>query len=312
MLSDYKSHNFLRVFTGHRSLVAGILFAAFICLGATGCSTFGVYQAFTYRKTYGHNDPNKVLTYSYDPSLATASRPFFKDAYLAAGANQKQVRNRILYELMGVIDDYYYRYTTDLRRQAASKGIFVDTAGIATSIAATAAGGNELKTILSGISSGVQGLSKSIDANVLLGNTIQAIRLQMDSTRAVVATDMITKMKQQDCADYPLEAGLRDIIRYYDAGTLTAGLAGLSKQAGISKYENEQEEKSAATGKFTKDSATDSLRSFWKPNGAVNQVNAARLQEWLNENEAGVDIATFLYSSKYASERPKAVAALVK
>ena len=73
-----------------------------------------------------------------------------------------------------MVDDYYCQYTTELRRDVSGKGILLDTRALATSIASTAAGANELKTVLSAISSSVQGLSKSIDANVLLGNTLRA------------------------------------------------------------------------------------------------------------------------------------------
>lgn len=277
-----------------------------LCGTLSSCSTFGAHQAFTYRKTHDNSDPNKVLTYSYDD---VAASNYFKTLYgSATGDGQKQVRNRILYELMGMVDDYYYQYTASLRRDISGKGILVDTAALATSIGSTAAGAKELKTVLSAISSGVQGVSKSIDANVLLGNTIQAIRLQMDGTRADIATEMITNMKQQGCAEYPLEAGLRDIIRYYDAGTLTSGVAGLSKDAGVKKNTAEKEQSKAATtkAKFSKDTAGDKLRDL-----ASTPEGKTKLRNWMNghglEDEA---IEMFIRGDTYASERQEAVSDL--
>ena len=64
------------------------------------------------------------------------------------------------------------------------------------------------------------------------------------------------------------------------------------------------------TYSFTDDSKA--LRAYWKPDGVINADHAAAFNKWLQENENGVDIATFLYSSKYAGERSKAVAALIK
>jgi len=280
-----------------------------ICDLLSSCSTFGAHQAFTYRKTYTNSNPSKVFTYSYDPE--DTSHDYFKAAYAHPGAEgQKQVRNRILYELMGMVDDYYYQYTTELRRDVSGKGILVDTTALATSIAATAAGAKELKTVLSAISSSVQGLSKSIDANVLLGNTVQAIRLQMDGARADIATEMITNMKQQDCSEYPLEAGLRDIVRYYDAGTLTSGVASLSKDAGVKKNEAEKEQTKAATtkAKFSKDSAGDKLRDL-----ASTPEGRAKLRSWMDghdlEDEA---IEMFIRGDIYASQRQAAVSDLLK
>jgi len=228
-----------------RIFLAGSLLSMAIC--ETGCSSAGAYQAFTYRKTGFKDASAKVLTFSYDPS--DTARPFFKDQYNNSPNEdaRKEIRNRIMYELMGMVDDYYFRYTFELRRDISSKGVLADTAGIATSLAATAVGANDIKTVLSAISTGVQGFSKSIDSNVLLGNTVQAIRLQMDATRADIATEIITNLKTESCTDYPLEAGLRDIIRYYDAGTLTSGLATLAKDAGTKKAVAEGTQTAVAT-----------------------------------------------------------------
>lgn len=214
----------------------------------TSCASFGSHQAFTFRKTFAHPDPTAVLTYSYDRSHTKPSQPFFKEAYEhpLTGESQRAVRNRILYELMGVVDDHYFSFTRVMRSGSIGKGILTDTLGVATSLASTAAGGNEIKTILSAISTGTQGVSKSIDSNVLMGSTLEAIRLQMDSARADIATVIIGKIKNQNTFDYPLEAGLRDIITYYDAGTLTNGLAALSKEAGKKKSKSQEQEAEAA------------------------------------------------------------------
>jgi hypothetical protein len=59
-------------------------------------------------------------------------------------------------------------------------------------------------------------------------------------------------------------------------------------------------------------SDSDALRNYWKPNGVVNAEHAAALRAWLSSDEKGIDIATFIDSPTYATERPKAVAALLK
>jgi hypothetical protein len=293
--------------------VVSLCLLALVGTNISGCSTFGAHQAFTYRKTGSNTDPSRVFTYSYDSyDQQDPTRPYFKQAYNAApgAAAQQLVRNRILYELMGVVDDYYYYYTTALRRDISGKGIIVDTAALATSIASTAAGGKELKTVLSAVSSSVQGISKSIDANVLLGNTVQAIRLQMDGARTDIATEMIKKMKDQNCIDYPLEAGLRDIVRYYDAGTLTSGVASLSKDAGVKKNEAEKKQSAAAktTAKFTEDTASNKLATL-----ISTAEGKKRLRIWMNEHDLQDEaLAEFIWGDIYAGQRETAVADLVK
>lgn len=243
-------HRAARCLPGNARLasLARLGVAALALLGA-GCSVNGAYQAFTYRNRTDNPHPEKIYTYSYDRALASRGQPYFKDAYKEGPP--KTVRNRIMYELMGIVDDFYYRYTVELRQDITSKGIVADAVGISTSLAATAAGGEGLKTLLAAISTAGQGLNKSIDANILLGNTVQAIRLQMDAARADLATEIIAKLREQDVADYPLEAGLRDIIRYYDAGTVTSGVASLSKISGTNKADAEADQKARALKKPT-------------------------------------------------------------
>jgi hypothetical protein len=75
---------------------------------------------------------------------------------------------------------------------------------------------------------------------------VEAIRLQMDASRATVASEMISKMTDKSDSDYPLEAGLRDIIRYYDAGNVTSGVAGLSEASGKQKQNAQAAEAKSA------------------------------------------------------------------
>jgi hypothetical protein len=226
-----------------------------LILSLSSCTVFsvgGAGQAFTYRQQSELAKPkinSAVLTYSYTNPRAP---DYFKTRYDNAlqGRNEKageMERNRILYELLGMVDDYYHHWTANLRGEIAAKNLFVDTTSVATSIAASAAGANEIKTILSAISAGSQTLSKSFDTNVLLNTSLQAVEAQMDADRSNLAKDMIVKMSKST-ADYPLEAGLRDVINYYSAGTLTDGLSSLVANAGQSKTTAQRLEATASQG----------------------------------------------------------------
>lgn len=57
---------------------------------------------------------------------------------------------------------------------------------------------------------------------------------------------------------------------------------------------------------------SDVLRNYWQPNGVVNAEHATALRAWLDSNEKGVDIATFIDGSEYATDRSKAIAALIR
>ncbi|MDX2081780.1 MAG: hypothetical protein SFU53_13435 [Terrimicrobiaceae bacterium] len=208
-----------------------------LALALGGCSTLGPHQPFSFRKrTPGGGEPS-VLTYSYVRSTASSSsdREYFKDAYRnASGSSQAEIRNRILFELMAMIDDHYYKYTVILRGDNIGKNLFTELAGIGTTFAASLAGGEQIKTVLAAISTGIQTFNTAVDKEVFLNQTMQAIRFQMDANRQKVATEMLNKMGGST-SGYPLEAGLRDIIRYYDAGTVTSALSSMSAQAAEQK-----------------------------------------------------------------------------
>lgn len=215
--------------------------AFFFLLPVAACSTAGPKQPFTYRKTWSANQPKRILTYSYLPP-GTQEQPYFKTAFEKAKkeGEGREVRNQILFELMGMVDDYYYKNTVNLRDTVIGKNLFVSLTGIGTSLAASLAGGEQMKTVLSAISTGVQTFNASIDKEVFLNNTVQAVRFQMDANRATVAKEMATKM-EGGAANYPLEAGLRDIIAYYDAGTVTSALSSLAAQAADKKRTEERD-----------------------------------------------------------------------
>lgn len=230
-------------------------FLILLCGLFVACSTTGPHQPFTYRKTWSTNNPSQILTYRYTPITGQrnvddsgSGKIYFKTAYqeACASGNGREVRNRILFELMGMVDDYYYRYTINLRSDVIGKNLLVNLSGIGTSFAASLVGGEQIKTVLSAISTGIQTFSTAIDKEVFMDNTVQALRFQMDANRAGIATQMFEKMGDGTAA-YPLEAGLRDIIRYYDAGTLTSALSSLSAKAAKEKDENQKNAAKAAS-----------------------------------------------------------------
>lgn len=214
----------------------------------------GPKQPFTYRKTWSSNDPALVLTYRYTRAVPAGGsqdgtsndQPYFKTAYLhpPEGMTRQEVRNAILFELMGVVDDYYYKNTVNLRDTVIGKNLFTELAGIGTSFAASLAGGEQIKTVLSAISTGIQTFNTAVDKEVFVNTSVQAIRFQMDASRAAVAAQIVGKMSATP-ENYPLESGLRDIIAYYDAGTVTSGLTTLAAKAADEKKTQEKDEATA-------------------------------------------------------------------
>jgi len=142
--------------------------------------------------------------------------------------------------------------------QTGSQEFFADLATLGLTAAATVSGGAETKTILSAIATGVVGVNTAADKEYFQNNTIQALQLQMRAARSGVETSLIKGMKQS-IKDYPLEAGKRDIVQYYYAGSLNDALIALVQNSGSDAKTNQ--------------AAANSARLSGNPPGPVSAVN---------------------------------------
>jgi hypothetical protein len=155
----------------------------------------------------------------------------------AALADKARVRNAILNDLMSVIDLNYHEFEAGLRTDKALKDASAEIVTLGLTAASTAVGGEEVKTILSAIATGVVGANSSLDRNVLQNNTVQALELEMRALRAEKERDLLNGMADTD-AHYPLQSGIRDVIAYYYAGSLTDAMLGLVGKTGSDAQAN--------------------------------------------------------------------------
>jgi hypothetical protein len=155
----------------------------------------------------------------------------------AAAAEKVKVRNAILNDLMAVIDFNYHEFEVQLHSEKVLKNTTADIVTLGLTAASTAVGGAEAKTILSAIATGVVGANTSLDKNVFQNNTVEALELEMRSLRALKEQDLINGMADTD-AHYPLQSGIRDVIAYYYAGSLTDAMLGLVEKTGADAQAN--------------------------------------------------------------------------
>jgi hypothetical protein len=96
----------------------------------------------------------------------------------------------------------------------------------------------QTKTLLSALATGVTGLDKAYNEKELLSNTVQALQTQMRADRKTEAGVIYGKMyrdtgnntrKITSIAEYTLPMALSDADTYYQAGTISSALIGLSK-----------------------------------------------------------------------------------
>jgi hypothetical protein len=204
-------------------------------LCGTGCSTTGPTKPALL-------NAQRLPSFEY---VATNSANYYLAVYTnAASADRARVRNQILSDLMAIIDYNYHQYEWALRDDSSIKDTSVDIVTLGLTAAATASGAEQVKTILSATAAGVIGANASIDKNVFKNNTIQVLQLQMRSLRAEREEQLIRGMGKPD-ADYPLQAGIRDIVAYYYAGSITGALIALTAEVGAKARSAENAAKGA-------------------------------------------------------------------
>jgi hypothetical protein len=206
------------------TLVVGCILS--ICF--VGCSTTRASKPALISAT-------RLPSFNYTGSRATN---YYLTVYNnAMPAEKVKVRNAILNDLMAVIDFNYHEFEAQLRSEKVLKNTAADIVTLGLTAASTAVGGEEAKTILSAIATGVVGANTALDKNVFQNNTVEALELEMRSLRALKEQDLINGMADTD-AHYPLQSGIRDVIAYYYAGSLTDAMLGLVEKTGADAQAN--------------------------------------------------------------------------
>jgi len=187
-----------------------------------------------------------------------------------AGGNHVRVlpsgtqRNKLLNDLILLVDLNYYHW----EKLVYDKKAYADfgSAVAATTLSSIAAIStvDEVKTVLSAISSGITSTGVTFNSKVLQDQSVTAILAKMRANRAtqllrlqasMIKTDNDKPMGPNPLSAYSVQQGLIDIAKYYNAGTFVAALQDIIEKA--------------ATEKTNSESLTNSL----KPNAAL--VDAA-------------------------------------
>jgi hypothetical protein len=151
---------------------------------------------------------------------------------------QAAMRNRIVTARMYIADMEYHYYEGRLTREMQDEGLLATAVNLGLTTSATLVPVAQTKTLLSGLATGITGLDKAYNEKELLSNTIQALQTQMRADRKAEASVIFAKMFKDvssnariitPIAEYTLPMALSDVDAYYQAGTISSALIGLSK-----------------------------------------------------------------------------------
>lgn len=149
-------------------------------------------------------------------------------------ANLRQAmiyRNEVIYQVLQLIDDNYNQFENDLFMQRATSNIAGDMLEMGIAAATGITNGERVKSILGIAATAVKGARKSIDSNYFRERTTEVIAMKMRASRARVL-QTIHQGIRLPVGEYPLGAGLDDLVNYLHAGSINAAFLELAQDAG--------------------------------------------------------------------------------
>jgi len=170
---------------------------------------------------------------------------FFRKAYARAEPGDRQkVRNEIIDDLKGLIDQNYRAYEVALRSDKDVKDLVANLAAMGLTAAATVAGGESTKTILAAIATGVLGVNATVDKTLFKDFGVEAIQYEMQRLRSKKEVSII-QGKAKPVDQYTLNEALNDLVEYYNAGFVTRAIVSLVVETG-SKAKDAKDEADTA------------------------------------------------------------------
>ena len=175
-------------------------------------------------------DPGEYTAADYNADVSAYKKATTQGADYN-GDVAKQARNAIAYGLMTEIEVVYGDYYDKLFTNKSSMAVATDALTLGLSTAASIATNSATKTIFSALGTGVAGLGLSVDKNFFAQQTFPVIGLAMQTRRDKIRVKIISNLTL-DVGTYPLAAAKRDLVAYFNAGTLASGLQELQEEAG--------------------------------------------------------------------------------
>jgi hypothetical protein len=228
-------------------------------------------------------EPDTGLIVAGQRSLTTREAIIQYYVNLPSDAARAEFRNRVADHYMGLIDRNYEFYSRQLFSEGIQAGLAFDT-GI---IGLSALGGlfEESAKDINTLISAAAGIHASIDKNLYFDRTLPALISTMDAERTKIETEIIAR-KNQSASDYTIEAAIRDVRRYQEAGTLMRAVTQVTETAGTELKKAEATRLQVVQYKCEPDTAKrDKLLGIQRTIGAV--VQSARSGTTVAEKRAG-------------------------
>lgn len=158
----------------------------------------------------------------------------------APSGDAKQKRNEAIEYVVASFDANYEEFVRDLEAKRSRANFIADVIEISSSAAIGITKGSQRTIQIMGIAlTAFRGGRKSADLEFFKEQTTAVLISKMDDGRAQVYAGMLTKMKNQDINEYPMASAVRDLVAYYNAGTLVRAFTQLSKDTAAQARKSE-------------------------------------------------------------------------
>ena len=146
-------------------------------------------------------------------------------------ADQTPVRNKIIFGLAAQIDANYRNFSDSFYLSEGTLNTALDIAVIGLGSAGALTGGTAAKAILAATSAGITGSRLAFAKNFFQEKGPDLIRGRMNALRAQRWAVIYGKLNVP-ASKYSLDEATRDLVQYYDAGTITGAYDSISADSG--------------------------------------------------------------------------------
>ena len=188
---------------------------------ATGCPN-KPSPSFTNKNTFVSNVNDFLAQSQRDYDAAVDSEP----------KKAQRIRNDAIEMALAVVDDNYADYINHIESRRSSTDFLLDVVELSTGAAIGIAKGERPNQILGIALTAFRGGRKSSELNFYKQQTTPILISKMDGNRAQILAGILGK-KTKGVDEYSLRAAIRDMVAYYNAGTLVRAFTELGKDTAV-------------------------------------------------------------------------------
>ena len=148
-----------------------------------------------------------------------------------ANGEGQRIRNDALDDVLAVIDDNYTDYISNIETHRSTADFLLDVIDLGSGAATGITKGERPNQILGIGLTAFRGGRRSAELNFYKQQTTPILITKMDDNRSTVLGDILQK-RSASGANYSMKGAIRDMVNYYNAGTLVRAFTELSKATG--------------------------------------------------------------------------------